>query len=392
VVSDNLIGIRLGANRVFVRDHVLLGLLTHRSRPRHHPWVGAEESTAGGPPPPDELDGSEPPEGGIYGLGDSVAEAQVIVVPVPWEATTSGARGTIDGPSAIVAASTQVDLFDVELGEPWRAGIAVAPLIEGLEQRADEASTSGQRVTQAFDAGRPLAATDDQLTRTNELCDWLATAVVAETDRWQSAGKLVALVGGDHSVAFGSIAAHAARHPGMGVLQLDAHADLRVAYQGLVGSHASVMHRVVSELSEVSKLVSVGVRDLCLQEHRRIVDSHGSIVAFFDADIANRLLGGEAFTDLADQIAAELPQEVYVTFDVDALEPSLCPHTGTPVPGGLTFHQALAVLRAVVRSGRRIVGFDLCEVAPGPDGDWDANVGARLLYKLIGYALLSRQG
>jgi len=354
--------------------------------------VGDDDLSGGQGRSGEELDGSEPPEAGVFGLGDTVAEARVVIVPVPWEATATGGQGTAAGPAAIAAASTQVDLFDVELGEPWRAGIAQAPVLAQLEQRARQARDHGQRVVAAFDEGRSTAEVAADVACTNELTQWLAEQIESETDRWLEAGKLVALVGGDHSVAFGSLGAHAARHPGMGVLQFDAHADLRVAYQGLIGSHASVMHRVMDELPQVSRLVSVGVRDLCLQEHRGIVDSGGRIVAFFDADIAAQVLKGESFRGIAEQIADELPEQVYVTFDIDALEPSLCPHTGTPVPGGLSFHQALAILDALCRSGRRIVGFDLCEVAPGSGGGgWDASVGARLLYKLIGYALRSRR-
>ena len=102
--------------------------------------------------------------------------------------------------------------------------------------------------------------------------------------------------------------------------------------------------------------------------------------------------GGETWRQQVDRIVQELPQKVYLSWDIDGLDPTLCPHTGTPVPGGLSFHMATALVAGVVRSGRRIVGFDLVEVAPGPDGDeWDGNVGARLLYKMIGFTLLSRR-
>jgi agmatinase len=143
--------------------------------------------------------------------------------------------------------------------------------------------------------------------------------------------------------------------------------------------------------------VSVAVRDVCAEEFAASEASGGRIVPFYDADLKRRLLAGEPFAVLADEVAASLPPNVYVSFDIDGLEPSLCPNTGTPVPGGLSFEQAEAVLAAVVRSGRRIVGFDLCEVAPAPAargsaGEWDANVGARMLFKLIGYALASRAG
>jgi agmatinase len=150
------------------------------------------------------------------------------------------------------------------------------------------------------------------------------------------------------------------------------------------------MHRVMSELPDVGKLVSVGVRDFCQDEYRAVVDSSRRIEAFWDLTLTRAKHAGTNFSEVAARIAAALPKDVYVSFDIDGLEPTLCPHTGTPVPGGLAFAEATAVLAAVVGSGRRIVGFDLVEVAPGPDGDeWDANVGARLLHKMLGYALAS---
>ena len=120
-------------------------------------------------------------------------------------------------------------------------------------------------------------------------------------------------------------------------------------------------------------------------------ESVGRIVMFHDAGLARRQMDGEPFTRLADEIVSHLPEWVYISFDIDGLDPKLCPHTGTPVPGGLSFQQATALFAAIVRAGKRIVGCDLSEVTPGPKGDeWDANVGARVLYKMIGFALLSQ--
>ncbi len=320
----------------------------------------------------------------VHALRDT---ARVIVIPVPWEATTSYGRGTARGPAAVAAASVQVDLFDVEVGTPTAGGIAMLPVDDGLQARSDEASAHALEVIAAFQAGRPLPQA--ALDRVNALSRWQEQHVQALAARWIAAGRLVATLGGDHSVAYGPIAAHAEAYPGMGILHFDAHADLRVAYEGFDGSHASIMHRVTSEIAGVSALVSVGLRDLCAEEHAAIVDSGGRIRAFFDADIARALAAGKPFGDIARAVADSLPGEVYVSFDVDGLDPTLCPHTGTPVPGGLSWHQAMSVLAAVVDSGRRIVGLDLVEVAPGDD-EWDANVGARLLHKLIGFALKSR--
>ena len=203
-------------------------------------------------------------------------------------------------------------------------------------------------------------------------------------------GKLVGVVGGDHSVPFGCIEAYAEKYPGLGVLHLDAHADLREAYEGFTWSHASIMFNVIKRVPGVAKLVQVAIRDLGEAEHAMIESSGGRIVTFFDAELARQRFDGVPWNRQVEQIVSELPRQVYLSFDIDGLDPLLCPHTGTPVPGGLSFQEACALIGGVVRSGRQIVGLDLNEVAPDPaGGEWDGNVGARLLYKMIGWALKS---
>jgi agmatinase len=205
-------------------------------------------------------------------------------------------------------------------------------------------------------------------------------------------GKLVGVVGGDHSVPFGAIRAVAERHPGLGILHVDAHADLRRAYEGFRWSHASIMHNVLG-LPPVSRIVQVGIRDYSDEEDETIRANPDRVRTHFDADLRRALFDGESFSRVAGRVVADLPRQVYLSFDIDGLDPALCPHTGTPVLGGLSFAEVSALLRTLVESGRRIVGFDLNEVAPDPDGgsEWDGNVGARILYKLIGFALRSRR-
>jgi agmatinase len=330
--------------------------------------------------------------GGIYGLPHTPDEARVILIPVPWEPTTSYARGTARGPAAILRASRQVDLFDVETGRPYERGIALLDVDPEIAAWNAEASAAAEKVIAAGGAisGDPdLAA---RVGRVNDLSAQLNDRVEAVARAWIDRGKIVGVIGGDHASPFGSIAAHADRFPGLGVLHLDANADLRDAYEGFTFSHASIMHNVASRLPGVSRLVQVGIRDLSEAESELIQGSGGRITALFDADLGRAELEGEPFAKLARAAVARLPGHVYLSFDIDGLDPALCPHTGTPVPGGLSFRQAAALLAYVEESGRVIVGFDLCEVAPGPDGDeWDANVGARLLYKMIGFALLSQR-
>ncbi len=215
--------------------------------------------------------------------------------------------------------------------------------------------------------------------------DW----VFAETRDLLARGKMVVVLGGDHSVPFGAIRAYGQAYPRIGILHLDAHADLRDAYEGFTWSHASIFHNVMTKIPNVSKLVQVGVRDLGQAENLMIEQSHGRIVTFFDPDLARRKEDGTPFSAIADEIVAALPDHVYLSWDIDGLDPTLCPGTGTPVPGGLSWNEAIGLLRAIHRAGKRIVGLDLCEVSPG-ETEWDANVGARLLYKMIGFALLTQ--
>ncbi len=326
------------------------------------------------------------PDSGIFGLSDWPEDARVVLVPVPWEATTSYGGGTVDGPRAILQASRQVDLFDIETGRPYAAGIALLPELADV-RRWNDAAQRAVRTILADDS----AANADLRTQVDELSERMNAHVQSTVQCWLDAGKLVGVVGGDHSVAFGAIAAHAARYPGLGILHFDAHADLRRAYSGFEWSHASIMENVLRRIPNVSKLVQVGIRDLCEEEHERIAASRGRVRAFYDAELARERFGGVSWAQQVECMLEDLPRKIYVSFDIDGLDPVLCPHTGTPVPGGLSFQEACYVLSALVASGRRIVGFDLVEVAPATDGsEWDGNVAARLLYKLVGWALRSQ--
>jgi agmatinase len=200
------------------------------------------------------------------------------------------------------------------------------------------------------------------------------------------------VLGGDHSVPYGAIARMAETYADFGVLHVDAHSDLREAYEGFEWSHASIMFNVVRKIPHVTRLVQVGIRDFAKGEVDFVATSAGRVRVHYDAQLAERGFAGESWRDICDSIVGELPDRVYVSFDIDGLDPKLCPSTGTPVPGGLSFQQAAYLVKRLVESGRTIIGFDLNEVVPGPDGDeWDANVGARMLYKLCGWALHSQR-
>ena len=308
---------------------------------------------------------------GIYGLPFTADQARVVIVPVPFEATTSYGGGTSRGPQSVFEASKQIDLFDRETGRPYEAGIAMLDVPKKIVQWNAKAKKSRSKK------------------RVNAYGDAVNEWVYDKTRSLLDEGKMPVVLGGDHSVPFGAIRAYAETVPGLGILHLDAHADLRDAYEGYTWSHASIFHNVMTRIGGVARLVQVGVRDLSAAEARMIEASRGRIVTFFDPDLAARKERGEAWATIADEIVAALPRDVYLSWDIDGLDPTLCPSTGTPVPGGLSWNEAVGLLRAIARAKKRIVGLDLCEVAPG-ETEWDANVGARLLYKMIGFALLTQ--
>ncbi|MDP2344732.1 MAG: agmatinase family protein [Deltaproteobacteria bacterium] len=334
-------------------------------------------------------------DAGLYGLPHTVDEAHVVVVPVPFEATVSYREGTARGPQAILLASHQVDLFDADVGRPYERGIAMLEVPAWMADLNEEARGAALAVIDAQIEGE---TPDEKEVAVVDAAGERVNAWVQERVTWiLEQGKLPVVVGGDHSVPFGAIAA-CARKLGdkpLGVLHLDAHCDLREAYEGFQWSHASIMKNVLDRIP-TTKLVQLGIRDFGDAE-LDVVRAHPErIVTYFDVQLREARLEG-TFRALADRIVENLPPDVYLSFDVDGLDPALCPSTGTPVPGGLSFDEILAVLAALVASGRRVIGLDLVEVAPPDDLDddqlgdcFDANVGARLLYKMIGTALLSR--
>ncbi|MCC7072156.1 MAG: agmatinase family protein [Deltaproteobacteria bacterium] len=332
---------------------------------------------------------------GLFGLDTPLADAKVVVLPVPFEATVSFSAGTARGPAAILAASHQVDLLDADVGSPWQSGIALDPGFSWLPELNEAARQAACRCIDAITNGQAARDGDRQLVEEAGLR--VNRAVTERCAEHLRDGRIAVVVGGDHSVSYGAIAATAAAMGDrrLGILHIDAHADLRDAYEGFTWSHASVMRSVVERMPNV-RLVQVGIRDFCEAEVELIRAQPGRITTYFDAHLRAARLAGHWATVCA-AIINELPENVYLSIDIDGLEPSACPSTGTPVPGGLSFDELVSLVDLLVHAGRRIVGLDLVEVAPDAalaDNDlglsWDANVGARLLYKLIGFALLSR--
>jgi len=327
--------------------------------------------------------------GNIFALPCTDEDASLVVVPVPWEVTVSYRTGAVNGPEMLRSASLQVDLDDEDMGDIWKYGIYMPP------HPADICETG--RVLRIKAAGiiEGLASGASQLLFAREYAEIehefrkLYDRIESATLGYLQRGKIVGIAGGDHSVPLGALRAYARFFKSFGIVHIDAHADLRSSYEGFVYSHASIMRNVL-DLPQVERLVQVGVRDFCKEEAGVIAGSNGRVRLYTDAALKSALFSGKTWEYLCRDIINCLPENVYISFDIDGLDPSLCPNTGTPVPGGLSFSEATFLLKKITESGRKIIGFDLVEVAGAAGADaWDGIVGARLLYKLCGYSLVS---
>lgn len=337
-------------------------------------------------------------EFGIFGIPLSEEECQLVMLPVPWEVTTSYGKGASNGPRIIRQASEQIDLFDFETKTAYEAGYFMKDISEEIMNKSKNFKEIAQKVIHMKTEQSKDTATIEKLTTqvnqaSRELTDW----VYNETKKILNKGKLFGLVGGDHSTPLGAIKAISEKHSDgkkseVGVLHIDAHSDTRKAYQGFEQSHASIMYNVMNlpEGSRPQKLVQVGIRDFCEEEYE-FIKSRSDIKTFFDIGVKQRQLKGETWASIAADIISELPQKVYISFDIDGLDPRFCPSTGTPVIGGLSADEVFFLFNTLAASGRQIVGFDLNEVSTGEaeESEWDGNVGARMLYKLCNWSVVT---
>jgi len=327
----------------------------------------------------------------VFGLPFTSDESDIVLIPVPWEVTVSSGGGTSRGPSAIKSASFQVDLFHPEFPDLWKRGISMEPISSGLQKKSTLLKKEAMRVIDAWSAGKDpsrSSAMRTSLEKVNQGGSDMIDSVQHQCSKWLDKGKLVGLVGGDHSTPLGLLRALALRNPSFGILQIDAHMDLRNAYEGFTYSHASIMYNAL-QLKQVSKLVQLGIRDFCEEEREVVNKSKGRVEVFYYADVAAARAEGVSWKRQCKAIVDALPSQVYISFDIDGLDPKLCPDTGTPVPGGFEFHEITYLLSMLAATGRKIIGFDLNEVSPGKT-DWNGNVGARMLFHLCGIAAKSQ--
>lgn len=324
----------------------------------------------------------------VFGV-EPPASPRISILPVPYDATASYRKGAARGPMAIAAASAQVDLSSGPLSvgqEAFTALLAEDPDLAALNEQVT-------RLTAPISAQGEFPDADPRtLDKVNKAGERIRDLTHAFATRTLDDGGVPVVLGGEHSTPLGSIEAVAERHPGLGLLQIDAHMDFRESFQGFEHSHAAIAWNVLDRCAGVSKLVQFGIRDYSADEMAFARERAGRVVTITDFETTRALHEGRPFASIASAAIEHLPREVYISFDIDGLDPALCPHTGTPVPGGLSWGQVNTLLLALANSGRRVVGFDLVEVAPGegdPADAWDANVGARVLHALLGVVAIT---
>jgi agmatinase len=324
------------------------------------------------------------PNNNIFGLPFTEEESSLILLPVPWEVTVSYTAGTARAAEHIAKASLQVDIIDPDTKDGWKQGFFMRDFDKKVLMKSDYLRKEAELFINYISQGEVIEENkfmEKILKEVNEGSEFLNKWVYKQTKEILDQGKLVGIIGGDHSTPLGFMKAIAEKHGDFGILQIDAHCDLRIAYENFTYSHASIMYNALEEIPSLTRLVQLGIRDYSPMEADYIRNSGSRVVTFFDQSIKERMFEGASWKQIVDDIIKNLPQKVYVSFDIDGLDPKLCPHTGTPVQGGFETTQIFYLIKNIIQSGRQLIGFDLCEVGISPN-EWDENVGARVLFKL----------
>ena len=248
----------------------------------------------------------------LFGLPFTTDEADVVIIPVPWEVTVSYGGGTANGPDAVFDASFQVDLFDPFVKDAWKNGVAMDEINPEIKAKSEALRTKAEHYIDLYAKGESSSSNAEMKKIQSEInagSHWLNETIQERVTYFLKKNKIVGLLGGDHSTPFGMMQALAAHFGNFGILQIDAHADLRDAYEGFEFSHASIMFNAL-KIPQVEKLVQVGIRDYCEAEFNITQHSKGRVKTFFDRDIKHEMYSGAQWESICDKIISELPQKI----------------------------------------------------------------------------------
>lgn len=324
---------------------------------------------------------------GVFGLSHDKSESSLILLSIPFELTTTFREGTLYAPHKIKDASSQIDLMNNLDSYAWQKGIYWDNSNEDFFINLSKAyRPRAKKIIDFLENNNQLLNDElkNELDIINNVCEKASNEISKQVFQILQNNKIPGVIGGEHSITYGVMDAINNVYDDFCILQIDAHHDLRNAYLGFTYSHASVMYNILNKYNNVNKIVQIGVRDYCEAE-KNLVAENDKIFTFYNFDINKQLFNGKSFNDIAKQIVDLLTDNIYISFDIDGLQPYLCPETGTPVPGGLSYEQIEYLFYLISKTNKKIIGFDLCEVSGL--SEWDAIVGSRIMYLLSILAL-----
>ena len=310
----------------------------------------------------------------------SYESSQLAIIPAPWEATASFGSGTSYSPGLIRQASHQMDYFHESYSPTvYEKGIFLLPEhpeIKGLHFQALKLCSEIQALI-----SQEQSVPSESITTANQYCHQFNNIIYKEAQKIINDKKIPALFGGDHSTPFGLIKALSEHYESWSILHIDAHLDLRIAYQGFEHSHASIIYNACQLPNKPKSVAHIGVRDFSQSEYNWAKgQAHG---LWTDRKLWTLKFENQPWLETLEEITWPLAQNIYISFDIDGLSPDLCPETGTPVPGGLNYKEACHLIEYTALN-KNIIGFDLVEVGGKSQNpySWDLNVGTRLLFEL----------
>lgn len=334
--------------------------------------------------------GLVPDNGNYFGIPLDAEHAALVLISAPWDTTVSTRAGSSYAPDAIIEASRFVDFHEPMAPNSWRKGIATLPIDYSIQDMSHRLRSDADKVISMSHTDADYIIDNlmhsRRLRRINEASMLVNDKIYLQSRRWLQRGKIVGLVGGDHSTAYGNMRAVGQCFSEFGVLHIDARCNLKEGCYGFHHSHSSVMHNALRDIDSLKRLVSVGVREFSPAEWQRSQEDE-RIRLFTGQYLWSSHFEGVNWSTMCDNIISELPENVYISLDIDGLTIECSPHTGTTISGGLRFPEVVYLMDKLVESGRKIVAFDLSEVVPDVDDKTDAMIAARLLFKMCSMAL-----
>lgn len=335
-------------------------------------------------------------QSGLFGLPYNADQSKLWLIPCPFDVTTSFGSGTSLGPEAIFKSSPQIDLDHLEATDIYQQGFYWQNQNHAKRLKMNRMlKPMAKKIQDQLELGQALNTELKSLqSNINEQMGDIQEDLYQECQQALAQNKTLGVVGGDHSSPLGLIRALSEKYQGdFSILHVDAHTDLRLSYQGFEHSHASIMNNVMKLPLAPQSLSQIGIRDFCPQE-REFINKNSKVHTFYDSQVWQKIYNGSTWQKVLQEVLSTVSSNnVYLSMDIDGLTPDLCPNTGTPVPGGLSWNHLISLLSQVARS-KNIIGFDLCEVAPESESQlegWDGNVGSRVLYQLSCYTLWSHE-